>query len=275
MAWKRVITLSSNNEGVKIVDLSDIKEVPCMLHNVSYSETFTWWKLRKTVNKFFTSDAKENMKVLDAGCGMGTNIRMFNDVCPVAEKMSFYGIDISSSAILSAKEYCDKNKMNCFFVTGHIKCLPYKDEMFDIIVCSEVLEHLLNPKIVLEELYRVLKWGGGLYVTTPNRENIPRKIGGIKLREHIEKDCVKSDPFQNIDGPYGHISNLSSKELIQMVKNMGFKVEKIKKGSLIYGLPYFDRHQVLFGIILIIDAILDCLPGTYNLSWNMAFKLRK
>ncbi len=247
-----------------------------MLYNVSYSETFTWWKLRKIVNEFFMSEAKENMKVLEVGCGIGANIRMFNDTCPVAEKMSFYGFDISPNAISSAKEYCDKNKiLNCFFMIGHIEYLPYKDEMFDVIVCTEVIEHLSNQKILFEELYRVLKREGAIIITTPIEDYILKKIAGKKLKEYIEKGCVMKDPFQKIEGSYGHISVLSSKELIQMAKSIGLKVEKIKRGSLVYGPPFFDRHQVLFAIILIADAILDRLPHTHHFSWGIALKLRK
>lgn len=46
--------------------------------------------------------------------------------------------------------------------------LPFKDEAFDVIWCSEVIEHLREPETVLNELRRVTRRGGQLILTTPN-----------------------------------------------------------------------------------------------------------
>ncbi len=95
------------------------------------------------------------------------------------------------------------------------------------------------------------------------------------IEEKVEADCQKTESYQKVDDSFGHISVLSSKEIIELSKEVGFKIEKIRKGSLVYGLPYFDRHQILFGVILIFDAILDHLPHNYNFSWHVVLKLRK
>ena len=102
-----------------------------------------------------------------------------------------------------------------------------------------------------------------------------KKIAGKSIAERLETDCQKTDPHQKREDSFGHISVLSSKELIESSKEVRFKIEKIRKGSLIYGLPYFDRHQIFFGFLLIIDAILDHLPHNYNFSWHVVLKLRK
>jgi len=230
------------------------------------------------VSDLFSDEAKESMKILDVGCGDGGNIRMFNGLSPIAEKMYFYGVDASPRLIELANEYNKKNEIkNCFFEVGNAEDLPYEDGEFDIVVCTEVLEHLLHPEIALSEIYRVLKNGGAATITTPNRENILRKIAGTRLKEYIEKDYKKIEtrPIPDDEKLYGHISVMSSKELVQMVKNLGFKIEKIKRASLVYGQPFFDRHQVMFGIILIIDSILDHIPRTYNFSWGIVLKLIK
>ncbi len=164
---------------------------------------------------------------------------------------------------------------NCFFTVGDAERLGYKDDSFDIVVCTEVLEHLPNPNETLKEIHRVLKLGGVAIITTPNRENILKKIAGKMIEEKVEADCQKTESYQKVDDSFGHISVLSSKEIIELSKEVGFKIEKIRKGSLVYGLPYFDRHQILFGVILIFDAILDHLPHNYNFSWHVVLKLRK
>lgn len=246
------------------------------MYKICYSEAFTWYKLRKMVYEYFAEEAKKGMKILEIGCNVGTNIWMFNDLFYGAKALEFYGVDISPKAIKAAKEYGEKIELrNCSFTAGDAEGLGYKDDSFDIVVCTELLEHLPNPNESLKEIHRVLKFGGVAIITTPNRENILKKIAGKSIAERLETDCQKTDPYQKRENSFGHISVLSSKELIKISKETGFEIEKIRKGSLVYGLPYFDRHQIFFGFLLIIDAILDHLPHNHNFSWEVVLKLRK
>lgn len=48
------------------------------------------------------------------------------------------------------------------------KGLPFKDETFDLVWCTEVLEHLHNPEFLIKEINRIIKKGGVSLVTTPN-----------------------------------------------------------------------------------------------------------
>ena len=48
------------------------------------------------------------------------------------------------------------------------KKLPFKDNSFDLIWCSEVIEHLKNPAKTVKEFYRILRPGGKMLLTTPN-----------------------------------------------------------------------------------------------------------
>ena len=54
--------------------------------------------------------------------------------------------------------------------------LPYADESFDLVTCSEVLEHVENYRAVLREIQRVLKPGGLMVVTTPNVLNMKSRL---------------------------------------------------------------------------------------------------
>ncbi|ATZ61208.2 MAG: putative methyltransferase YcgJ [candidate division WS2 bacterium] len=263
------------SDEINFTVVEDFSKVTKM-YKICYSEAFTWYKLRKMICQYFSEEAKKGMKVLEVGCGAGTNIWMFNDLFYDAKGIEFYGMDISLKAIKAAKEYeVEMESKNCFFTVGDAERLGYKDDSFDIVVCTEVLEHLPNPNETLKEIHRVLKLGGVAIITTPNRENILKKIAGKMIEEKVEADCQKTESYQKVDDSFGHISVLSSKEIIELSKEVGFKIEKIRKGSLVYGLPYFDRHQILFGVILIFDAILDHLPHNYNFSWHVVLKLRK
>jgi len=54
--------------------------------------------------------------------------------------------------------------------------LPYPDASFDLVTCSEVLEHVENYRAVLREIHRVLKPGGLMVVTTPNVLNMKSRL---------------------------------------------------------------------------------------------------
>ena len=50
--------------------------------------------------------------------------------------------------------------------------LPYKDHVFDVIICSEVLEHLKDPQITIQEIQRIAKPGCEILITVPNERNL-------------------------------------------------------------------------------------------------------
>lgn len=52
-------------------------------------------------------------------------------------------------------------------VQADVAAIPFQDEIFDVAICSELLEHVYDPKTVLCEILRVLRCGGTLLVTVP------------------------------------------------------------------------------------------------------------
>jgi len=61
----------------------------------------------------------------------------------------------------------DIDKKKRLDIIGEVKKIPFKDEVFDSIICTEVLEHHKEPSIALKEIRRVLKKKGILYITVP------------------------------------------------------------------------------------------------------------
>jgi ubiquinone/menaquinone biosynthesis C-methylase UbiE len=62
-----------------------------------------------------------------------------------------------------------EKKCNSKRVVGSILEMPFPDAHFDIVVSSEVIEHTPNPEQAIKEIYRVLKPGGVMVLSTPNR----------------------------------------------------------------------------------------------------------
>ncbi|MCH8274599.1 MAG: class I SAM-dependent methyltransferase [Armatimonadetes bacterium] len=64
-----------------------------------------------------------------------------------------------------------------FFSRGTVLCLPFEQEVFDLVFYHHVIEHVADPERSLQELHRVLKPGGHLYVGTPNRHRALGYLG--------------------------------------------------------------------------------------------------
>jgi SAM-dependent methyltransferase len=103
--------------------------------------------------------------------------------------------------------------------------LPYPDNFFDAVILSEVLEHInFNPLPVLQEINRILKRGGVMYITTPNQANLVHRIKiltGRSIRNSVYDSVTQLDPARNtICGI--HWREYTLRELIQLLETSGF-----------------------------------------------------
>jgi SAM-dependent methyltransferase len=104
-------------------------------------------------------------KLLDFGCGR----KPYENLFTVSE---YIGIDMEKTGHEHASSKVD------IFYNG--KEIPFPDESFDSIFCSEVLEHVFNLNEILPELRRVLKKGGKMLITVPfcwNEHEVPFDFG--------------------------------------------------------------------------------------------------
>jgi 2-polyprenyl-3-methyl-5-hydroxy-6-metoxy-1,4-benzoquinol methylase len=101
----------------------------------------------------------KNLKVLDAGCGDGV-------ISEPLLKMDNFVTSIELPGIIAL---APRNRVP-FAVAGDIEQLAFASGIFDLVVASEVVEHLWNPESFFSEAYRVLRDGGSLIVETPEGE---------------------------------------------------------------------------------------------------------
>jgi 2-polyprenyl-3-methyl-5-hydroxy-6-metoxy-1,4-benzoquinol methylase len=91
--------------------------------------------------------------------------------------------------------------------------LPGYDAHFDVVIASEVIEHLENPRFTARELFRLCRPGGNVIITTPNNESV-RALLALAIRGHF----VQFDK-----GWYpGHITPLVRKDLLRILTEAGF-----------------------------------------------------
>jgi len=245
-----------------------------------YSEAYSWWKMKNIVLKLVKEELKKSKKshfeILDIGCGKGTDVFMLNALLKIFS-LRFTAIDISPVSIEFANMLREmRGDRNCFFKVGNAEKLEFDDDTFDVILCSEIIEHLPKPERCLAEIYRVLKMKGLAIITTPNPRNIAKRIIPKKSMQKIDEEqkwCFQR--HGNLAPETGHISEKSCKEWRNLSMKVGFKIEAIKRVSVLYGGPFFDRHPTLFGMLLMFDSFLDHLPYAYNLSCIIVMKLRK
>lgn len=121
--------------------------------------------------------------LLDAGCAWGYATRFF------AERAGrVAGVDVDEQAVAVAAErypWID-------FRAAPLEAIPHTSESFDVVLCLDVLEHVQDERQSLDELFRVLRPGGTLVLTTPHRGafsfldpvNVLRRLGRIDEPEH-------------------------------------------------------------------------------------------
>ena len=142
--------------------------------------------------------------VLDIGCGEGRHSISLH----VDKQVNAVGMDLSMEDMKIAKNRIkdfsipNSNKSSCVFALGDINSLPFKDNAYDAVVCSEVLEHLEFLEKGVSEIVRVLKPGGILAVSVPRY--LPELI------------CWKLSPeYSNTTG--GHVRIFKQRELKQLI----------------------------------------------------------
>lgn len=131
--------------------------------------------------KYFTNIVCKSClpsKVLDAGCGFGFSLSEFQEI-----GIEAHGIDVS--------EFVVKSNENPNVILGNVQNLPYRDESFDVVISTEVLEHLENPKQAIEELKRVLRDDGYILLTTPKPESEYAKGDPTHISIYPEDSWIK------------------------------------------------------------------------------------
>ena len=111
---------------------------------------------------------EEGTRVLDVGCGSG----WFAKECAEAGS-TVWATDLSRKGVGAAR---DRYPTAGLFQVGDIYRLAFVDCSFDIVLLSEVLEHLENMDGAVQEVVRVLRPGGQLLVSVPYREKIVRHL---------------------------------------------------------------------------------------------------
>jgi SAM-dependent methyltransferase len=100
-------------------------------------------------------------RVLDVGCGIGDFVKF---------RKQTTGVDINPETV----EFCKKQGLDVFQM--EINKLPFLSSEFDGILLDNVLEHIESPRLLIEEIYRVLKPSGTFLVGVPGRKGYTKDL---------------------------------------------------------------------------------------------------
>lgn len=176
---------------------------------------------------------KNKGKLLDIGCATGSFMELAQN-----DGWKAWGVDPSRWATSIAK----KRHLNA--KEGTVKSAKFNKDYFDVIVCIDVIEHVLQPKKLLEETKRILKKGGTLCIVTPDSGSVIPRL----LKEkwwHIRPD---------------HIFYFSKQTILNLLTIVGFKVTNTHPAgwtfSYIYWASRFKNNiKIVYDVLLLLKSI--------------------
>jgi len=144
---------------------------------------------------------RNNGRLLDVGFGAGTLLEAARRA-----KWETYGVEVAESAVehvrsLGFEVFC-----------GTLQGAGYPANHFDVVTASEVLEHVPDPQRVLQEIVRVLRPGGLLWMTTPHARGVSSYLLGLKW---------------SIVSPPEHLQLFSALGVKKMLDENGFRCMRL------------------------------------------------
>jgi SAM-dependent methyltransferase len=117
---------------------------------------------------YWAAETIEGKDVLDAGCGTGYGAA----ILAAAGARRYVGVDVSSEAIERARAaYAELEHVE--WLVADARSLPFEEASFDVVTCFETIEHVDDQAGVVRECARVLRPGGMLLISSPNRDEYP------------------------------------------------------------------------------------------------------
>lgn len=167
------------------------------------------WHTRKLTQilKLLPKNTASNFKVLDVGC---SSAMLTAEIAKALPKSQVTGLDSYKAAIdLAKSKYPDIN-----FTVADAHDMPFKNQTFDLLVCTETLEHVIDPKGVLEEIKRVIKKDGTLIISMDSGSLLFRIIWNLWTKS-------KGKVWQD-----AHLHEFTAKLLEDLTKEAGFRINK-------------------------------------------------
>lgn len=210
---------------------------------------YAWEKKRAAVYEALKSRVKRRVRLLDVGCNTGAELIKYSQVLDG----EFIGLDIECNFLAE-----HKNKAN--FLLADARRLPFRDETFEVVIATEVIEHFEQGEMFVKEVHRLLANGGIYILTTPNRLRftaLPRSLIVRAGGNRIVRGAIAE-----------HVREYTAKELRSILERAGFCVESV---TFLAFNPYLKIPKDIF---IWLDKITDKIWGSFT-KWDMLIVARK
>ena len=172
--------------------------------------------------RFASQFLKERVKVLDAACGSGYGTEILSE-----RAFEVSGVDLSEHGLNYANAH-HKKFNNKFLLADLQNPFPFESGYFDMVVSFETLEHVVGQEDVIKEFYRVIRPGGLMVISTPDRDTFINK---------------------NIPENIFHVRELNKKEFLELLGKY-FQVREIYGQGKLIAMPSWKRAARAFINIL-------------------------
>jgi len=170
---------TSNPPGHEALEAAIEAAIEPWLAHMYWRDDFKQWRERRLRQEDYQATNLKDVKtalgdevrgktVLDLGSGMGgLSVALLRDYAAQGLHLQAmdYNKDYCRIAILRARRY----GIQLPIIAAAGEHLPYRSGIFDLVICLDVLEHVADAPAVLREMYRVLRPGGHVLTTVPNR----------------------------------------------------------------------------------------------------------
>lgn len=209
-----------------------------------------YWQRRRTDSIVRLLDIQKGDIVVDIGCGSGVQIQQLTSY----GAKGMIGIDVNRNALLYASR---KNIPNTSFIIADAQHLPIKTECVDKIICAEIVEHLIEPECLINEIKRTLRKGGNVVITTPNEYSVwgfyeilwdifgrGRNYGETHLKFYSKAEIERLfNNFQNARAiTIFFVSPIFALTNNETVLEIGKKIDR-----------FFEKYN--FGVILVLSSV--------------------
>ena len=186
--------------------------------------------------------------ILDVGCGSGANSAQL-----AAKGHRLVGVDFSQAAIEKYQARGFQGR-----VADIESGLDFDDASFDLVFCSEVIEHMQSPSQVVAEMRRVLKPGGALVLSTPNSAFWLYRLLGVFGYTVSELQHPK------------HLQYFSRRSLLQLLTRSDLRPEKVLGRNMYLLLP--DPPSAIHGLLTLLGFKKEMRFRTNTCFWHLSHR---
>ena len=229
--------------------------------------------VRRVIAEGFPGRAPDSLRVLDVGCGNGTQLAL----SLVQDGFNLTGVDTDERSIEHARRL-SREAANAEFICGSVEELS-STELFDVVILSEVLEHMTEPEALLEASVSRMAANALLIVTVPNGygefELDSKMFRALRLQKAVDalarnnREVVAATDNHEC----GHVQFFTRRRLFRLFKQCRLAIVR-EEGSVLFAGPLAGHTLARSERFIEWNArITDKLPLVLSSGWYFALKL--